>query len=87
MAKRGKPGATRVSMGSMPESPAMDKHEGMLSEMHDALYQLGDKIRTPFGGRGSKLLPKKLRSNESPEAQTARKHIVNMHTAMKNCGE
>jgi len=61
-----------------------DKHQGMLSEMHDALYQLGDKIRKPFGGRGSKLLPKGLQENETPEAQLARTHIETMHGAMKD---
>ena len=37
-----------------------DAHQTKLSEMHDALYSLGDKIRKPYPGRGEKLLPKDL---------------------------
>jgi len=60
-----------------------DAHEAKLSEMHDALYSLGDKIRKPYPGRGEKLLPKDLRSQEKPEAEAARKHIDTLHRTMK----
>ena len=60
-----------------------DAHETKLSEMHDALYSLGDKIRKNHPGRGEKLLPKELQSAEKPEAKSARKHIDNLHRAMK----
>lgn len=83
MAKRKAPGATRMAMAmAMPEQ---DKHEGMLSQMHDALYALGDKIRKPFARNGEKLLPKKLQSGESPESKAARGHIEALHAAMKGC--
>jgi hypothetical protein len=52
--------------------------------MHDALHQLGDKIRKPWSNGGEKLLPKALGS-EQPEAKLARKHIDNLHSAMKGC--
>ena len=82
MAKRGKPGANRVVALDMPEQ---DKHQGLLSEMHDALYSLGEKIRKPFNRGGEKLLPKPLRSSETPESKAARAHIQNLHKSMKAC--
>jgi hypothetical protein len=63
--------------------PKMDKHEGMLNEMHSALHSLGDKIRKPFGRDGDKLLPRRLRPSEAPEAKAARKHIEHLHRAMR----
>jgi hypothetical protein len=81
MSKRTKPGADHISM------PAEEPHEGMLREMHDALYQLGDKARKPFSGNGSKLLPKDLRNEEAPEAKAARGHIATLHKMMKGCTE
>ena len=84
MAKRGKPGAARLMDAGMPER---DKHESKLDEMHSALYALGDKIRKPFMRDGEKLLPKGLRSTETPEAKAARSHIDNLHAAMKGCKE
>jgi len=63
--------------------PKMDKHEGMLDEMHDALYSLGHKIRKPFPGKGEKLLPRGLRQSEAPEAKAARRHITRLHRAMR----
>lgn len=83
MAKRGKPGAGRL-MDAMPER---DKHEAKLDEMHSALYALGDKIRKPFNRGGEHLLPKDLRSTETPEAKAARAHIDSLHSAMKGCKE
>lgn len=83
MAKRGKPGADRA----VPMMVHQDKHERMLSEMHDALYTLGNKIRKPMGGHGEKLLPKSMQSHEAPEAKAARSHIEDIHTAMKKCRE
>lgn len=78
MGKRGKPGADHISM------PAEEPHETMLREMHDALYQLGDKARKPFGGSGSKLLPKGLRNEADPAAKAARAHIKHLHATMKD---
>jgi hypothetical protein len=60
-----------------------DKHEKMLSEMHDALYTLGSKIRKPIGGRGDKLLPKDLAPAEPEGAKAARNHIESLHKAMR----
>ena len=60
-------------------------HEKKLSEMHDALHQLGDKIRKPWSNGGEKLLPKALGANETPESKLARNHIDNLHAAMKGC--
>lgn len=68
-------------MPMMPEEE--DKHEKMLSEMHDALYTLGSKIRKPIQSRGDKLLPSDLRPAESDEAKSARSHIERVHRAMK----
>lgn len=68
----------------MPGIVDQDEHERKLSEMHDALYSLGDKIRKPYPGRGEKLLPKDLQSHEKPEARTARKHIDALHKAFKS---
>lgn len=80
MSKRGNPIAVAADM------PKADPHEEKLSEMHDALYSLGDKIRKPYPHKGEKMLPKKLRSAEKPESKAARKHIDAMHAAMKGCG-
>jgi hypothetical protein len=81
MSKRGKPGADHISM------PAEEPHESALREMHDALYQLGDKARKPFGGQGSKLLPKGLRNEADPAAKAARVHIASLHKMMKEVGK
>ncbi len=68
-----------------------DKHEKMLSDMHDALYSLGDAIRKPGGLSGGrpgakKLLPPEIAGpSDTPEAKTARKHIETIHAAMKDC--
>jgi hypothetical protein len=70
-----------VQVGSMMDH--QDAHESKLSEMHDALYSLGDKIRKPYPRNGEKLLPKDLRAEEKPEAAAARKHIDALHKAMK----
>jgi hypothetical protein len=55
----------------------------MLSEMHDALYTLGNKMRKPFQSTGDKLLPKGLAPAEAPEAAMARLHVETLHKAMK----
>lgn len=71
---------------SVPTISEMDQqspHEKKLSEMHSALYSLGDKIRKPHQSDGEKLLPKDLRSREPKEAKQARKHINALHKAMK----
>lgn len=80
--KRGKPGANHIVSMDVPQ---MDKHEKMASEMHDAIYQMQDKMRKPYPRTGSKLLPAKLQSTETPESKMARAHIEKMHAAMKDC--
>lgn len=67
-----------------PMSMDEDKHQSMLSEMHDALYSLGSKISKPFSGRGEKLLPKALQAAEPEEGKAARAHIERLHSAMKS---
>ena len=64
-------------------APVQDKHESMLSNMHAALYSLGDKIHRPFHSNGDKLLPRKLQTANTPEADSAREHIANLHRAFK----
>ncbi len=81
MSRRRNPVARDI--GSMPVEE--DKHERMLSEMHDALYTLGSKIRKPIGGRGDKLLPKELAPAEPEGAKQARDHIESLHASMKCC--
>lgn len=84
MAKRQKPGAARLDvMTGEPE----DRHQQKAREMHDAIYALQDKIRKPYNSGGDKLLPKDLRSSDTPEARAARAHIDMLHTAMKGCKE
>jgi hypothetical protein len=63
--------------------PMQSPHEKKLSEMHDALYALGDKIREPFHSAGEALLPKGLQKGETPEASAAKAHIDTLHKAMK----
>lgn len=58
------------------------RHEEQLSEMHDALYQLGDHARTPMSD-GSKLLPGEL-APANPKAAAAKKHIDTLHRAFKS---
>jgi len=79
MAKRSNPTVRDIGM-PMEE----DKHEKMLSEMHDALYTLGNKIRKPIGGRGDKLLPKDLAPAEPEGAASARSHIERLHKSMRS---
>lgn len=69
----------KIDMVSMPRQ---SKHEKMLSEMHDALYTLGDKIRKPFS-RTSTLLPKALQKAPEDHSSKARKHIERLHRGMK----
>jgi len=80
MAKRSNPTVARDIGMPMDE----DKHEKMMSEMHDALYTLGSKIRKPIGGRGDKLLPKSMVPAEDEDAKAARAHIERLHRAMKS---
>jgi len=61
-----------------------DKHEQMTSDMHDALYTLGDKIRKPYPRAGEHMLPSNLQEGEKPEAKAARKHIERLHKAFKS---
>jgi len=75
----GRKNPTISTLGTMDhQSP----HDKKLSEMHSALYTLGDKIRKPFARDGEKLLPKNLRAQEPKEARQARKHIDALHKAM-----
>jgi hypothetical protein len=82
MAKRKSPKETGYGMIGMAEQ---SPHEKKLSEMHDALYSLGDKIRKPYPRSGEKLLPAELQEQEPDGAKAARKHIDNLHAAMKGC--
>lgn len=68
----------------VPTSPPRAKHQQQLDEMHDALYQLGDKARTPFKGSGANLLPDQLTPKEKPEQKAAKSHISRLHKAFKS---
>ncbi len=59
-------------------------HEEMLSEMHDALYRLGDQARPMIDGDGAKLLPDDLSPSEKPEAKRAKQHIKKLYGAFKS---
>lgn len=59
------------------------KHEKMISEMHSALYALGDKVRTPMPRDGEKLLPSALREQESPDVAAAKAHVERLHGHFK----
>ncbi len=80
MSKRKNP----TAKDAYPAVIEQDKHERMLSEMHDALYSLGSKIRKPMVGSGEKMLPKDLQSSETPEAKAARQHVELLHGQMKS---
>jgi hypothetical protein len=82
VSKRKNPVASLVS-SDFHEDPQQKK----LSEMHGALHSLGDKIRKPYPNSGDKLLPKELVPAESDDSKMARKHIDNLHAAMKGCKE
>jgi hypothetical protein len=83
VSKRRNPVAGQTSLMVNGAAPEQDKHEKMLSTMHDALYTLGSKIRKPFGGgQGDKLLPPDLVPQEPVEARAARLHIESLHHAM-----
>lgn len=70
-----------ISIGSdRPQAP----HEEQLSQMHDALYQLGDQARPMNHGSGSALLPPDLTEDDKPEAKAAKKHISKLHKAFKS---
>lgn len=64
--------------------PKRAPHEEQLSDMHDALYQLGDQARPPMGGSGGNLLPDDLAPQEKPAAKKAKKHISKLHKMFKN---
>lgn len=59
--------------------PEQSKHEKMLSEMHDALYTLGNKVRKPMPSSGEKLLPADLKQQEAPEVSAAKAHVEKLH--------
>jgi hypothetical protein len=61
-----------------------DKHDQMISDMQDALYNLSDKIRKPYPRAGEKLLPGDLQEGEKPEAKAARRHIELLHKGFKS---
>lgn len=67
--------------------PSQTKHEKMLSEMHSALYTLGDKVRKPMPRDGEKLLPKSLRTPSSPDVKDAESQIECLHKAFKTEAE
>jgi len=60
-------------------------HEEKLSDMHDALYTLGDHARehSGLGGNGAKLLPAEV-VPEKPEAKAAKLHIDRLHKMFKS---
>lgn len=83
MGKRKNPTvSSAVSLGAPYTPPPQPKHERMLSEMHDALYTLGSKIRKPTPNPGDKLLPPDLAPQEPAGARKARLHIESLHQAM-----
>jgi len=79
MAGRKKASAMR-GLISMPEQ---SKHEKMLSEMHSALYALGNKVRKPMPSEGEKLLPAELQQAEAPEVASAKAHVETLHGHFK----
>lgn len=66
--------------------PHQEEHDKMMSEMHDTLYALSDKLRKPFSFAG-KLLPKKLQPKDNPEAKTAREHVKRLHKSFKDASK
>ena len=69
-------------MGHSLDVPVQSKHEKMLSDIHSALYTLGDKIRKPSSGSGDHLLPPDLAPQEAKGARSARLHIESLHQSM-----
>ena len=80
MSKRKAPGAARMDMPMMPE---MDADEKKVSDMHDALYSLSDKIRKPMERPGDKLLPDHLKKSPAKHGEMARKQIRALHRAFR----
>jgi len=78
MAKRKNP-----TVSSYPAMPEQSAHEKKLSEMHDALYSLGDKIRKPMERSGDTLLPNHLKKSPPKHSEMAKKHIDTLHGMMK----
>jgi hypothetical protein len=79
MGARKKASAMRGMIG-MPEQ---SKHEKMLSDMHSALYALGNKVRKPSPAEGEKLLPEALQQTEAPEVAAAKSHVETLHGHFK----
>lgn len=70
----------KIEMAAMPKQ---SKHEKMLSDMHDVLYTLGDKIRKPFSRPYNALIPKALAKMPTDQGDMAKKHIEVLHKGMK----
>lgn len=71
------------------EKSKREPHEEKLSQMHDALYQLGDQARGPMRGLGgteggSALLPDSVIPPDNPISKAAKKHIHKLHKAFKS---
>lgn len=73
----------RMKEGGMIDMPEQSKHEKMVSEMHDALYSLGDRIREPMERPGDKLLPEHLKKSPTKHGAMAKKQIECLHRAFK----
>jgi hypothetical protein len=63
--------------------PEQSPHEKKLSEMHSALYALGNKVRKPMPSEGENLLPAELQQQESPEVAAAKAHVDALHAHFK----
>lgn len=66
--------------------PHQEEHDKMMSEMHDTLYALSDKLRKPFNMAG-KFLPKSLQPKQTPEAKAAKDHVKRLHKSFKDASK
>jgi len=66
--------------------PHQEEHDKMMSEMHDTLYALSDKLRKPMNFAG-KLLPKKLRPKDNPDSTAAKAHVKRLHKSFKDASK
>jgi len=70
-----------------PGMPHQAEHDKMMSEMHDTLYTLGDKVRKAFPDYRKPLLPAHLKPKPTPESKEAKRHIELLHSSFKTAAK
>lgn len=77
----------KITDRTAPQMPHQEEHDKMMSDMHDTLYSLGDKVRKAFPDYRKPLLPKELKPKKTRESSMAKRHIILLHDAFKTAAK